>query len=166
MIDNHMGLTEHDGLDRALAAASADAAAAGARVFPCTVFQQGKRTMISTSFPYAFLARQVVSESAEKGGDPANTTNRPLMADHVKNINTYVRENRDNYILPPVTLNARQLPALHVPRGNFKNRLGLNLPGFRAHRGLPWVSRSRVAGLHATMVVFSNSIGASMPRLL
>ncbi|WP_329414629.1 DNA sulfur modification protein DndB [Nocardia vinacea] len=124
MIDNHMGLMEHDGLDKALLAASADAAAAGARVFPCTVFRQGQRTMISTSFPYSFLANQVVAESVDRGGDPANTTNRPLMTDHVKNINHYVRENPADYILPPVTLNARQLPALHVPRGNFKNRLG------------------------------------------
>ncbi|MQY18080.1 hypothetical protein NRB20_11490 [Nocardia sp. RB20] len=129
MSDNHMGLMEHDGLDNALKAASADAAAAGARVFPCTVFQQGRRTMISTSFPYSFLTRQVVSESVEKGGDPANTTNRPLLTDHVKNINAYVRDNAENYILPPVTLNARQLPALHVPRGNFKNRLGFMVIG-------------------------------------
>ncbi|WP_218841156.1 DNA sulfur modification protein DndB [Nocardia amikacinitolerans] len=129
MVDNHMGLMEHDGLDKALTAASADAAAAGARVFPCTVFRQGHRTMISTSFPYSFLARQVVSESVDKGGDPANTTNRPLLTDHVKTINTYVRENQDNYILPPVTLNARELPALHVPRGNFKNRLGFMVIG-------------------------------------
>ncbi|WP_405135725.1 DNA sulfur modification protein DndB [Nocardia sp. NBC_01388] len=110
-------------------AASADAAAAGARVFPCTVFQQGHRTMISTSFPYSFLAHQVVSESVEKGGDPANTTNRPLMTDHVKNISKYVQDNRTDYILPPVTLNARELPALHVPRGNFKNRLGFMVVG-------------------------------------
>ncbi|MFC3965779.1 DNA sulfur modification protein DndB [Nocardia jiangsuensis] len=129
MSDNHIGLREHDGLDQALAAAAADAAAAGSRVFPCTVFRQGRRTMISTSFPYAFLARQVVAESVEKGGDPANTTNRPLMTDHVKNINSYVRENRADYILPPVTLNARQLPALHLPRGNFKNRLGFMVVG-------------------------------------
>ncbi|MFD7846596.1 DNA sulfur modification protein DndB [Nocardia sp. NPDC059764] len=129
MTVNSMGLVEHNGLDQALSAASADAAAAGARVFPCTVFQQGQRTMISTSFPYSFLTRQVVAESADKGGDPANTTNRPLMTDHVKNINHYVRENRGNYILPPVTLNARQLPALHVPRGNFKNRLGFMVIG-------------------------------------
>ncbi|MGW4364334.1 DNA sulfur modification protein DndB [Nocardia takedensis] len=129
MPHNAMGLTEHDGLDKALQAAANDAAAAGARVFPCTVFQQGTRTMISTSFPYSFLAHQVVSDSVEKGSDPANTTNRPLMADHVRNINTYVRENRENYILPPVTLNARELPALHVPRGNFKNRLGFMVIG-------------------------------------
>ncbi len=80
--------------------------------------------MIATSFPFSFLARQVVAESVAKGGDPASMSNRPLMPDHVKSINSYVRENSDSYILPPVTLNARELPALHVPRGNFKNRLG------------------------------------------
>ncbi|OLO35532.1 DGQHR domain-containing protein [Streptomyces sp. MNU77] len=119
-----MRLMEHDGLDAAHQAASADAVASGARVFPCTVFAQGQRTMISTSFPFSFLARQVVADSAAKGGNPTGATNRPLMPDHVKAINTYVRENPENYILPPVTLNARQLPAIHVPRGNFKNRLG------------------------------------------
>jgi hypothetical protein len=81
MIEDYVGLKEHDGLDKALTAASSDAASAGARVFPCTVFRQGQRTMISTSFPYSFLAHQVVAEAVDKGGDPSNTTNRPLMAD-------------------------------------------------------------------------------------
>ncbi|MER5376498.1 DNA sulfur modification protein DndB [Streptomyces sp. NPDC002553] len=124
MQSDQMGLVEHPGLDAALRAASADAAASGARVFPCTVFQQGRRTMISTSFPFPFLARQVVADSAAKGSNPAGATNRPLMTDHVKAINLYVKENPENYILPPVTLNARQLPAIHAPRGNFKNRMG------------------------------------------
>lgn len=126
---DELGLRYHDGLDAALQAASSDAAASGARVFPCTVFEQGGRTMISTAFPYAFLANQVVADSAVKGGDPAKATNRPLMADHVKTISNYVKSNPDDYILPPLTLNARELPALHVPRGNFKYRLGFMVVG-------------------------------------
>lgn len=123
------GLKYHDGLDEALQAATSDAAASGARVFPCTVFQQGGRTMISTAFPYPFLARQVVADSAAKAGDPTNATNRPLIPDHVKTINNYVKTNPADYILPPLTLNARELPALHVPRGNFKYRLGFMVVG-------------------------------------
>lgn len=126
---SEFGLKYHDGLDAALQAASSDAAASGARVFPCTVFQQGGRTMISTAFPYHFLARQVVADSAAKSGDPTNTTNRPLLNDHVKTINDYVKSNATDYILPPLTLNARELPALHVPSGNFKYRLGFMVVG-------------------------------------
>lgn len=124
-----LGLVEHDGLEDAWTRASADAAASGSRVFPCTVFQQGERLMISTSFPFSFLAKQVEADSAIRGSNPQGFTNRPLMPDHVKTINRYVRENPDYYILPPVALNAKQLPALHVPRGNFRNRLGFMVIG-------------------------------------
>ncbi|MBF6339485.1 DNA sulfur modification protein DndB [Nocardia abscessus] len=126
---SEFGLKRHEGLDEAQRAASLDAAASGARVFPCTVFQQGGRTMIATSFPYQFLARQVVADSAAKGGDPGNATNRPLLTDHVKTINNYVKSNATDYILPPLTLNARELPALHVPRGNFKSVMGFMVIG-------------------------------------
>jgi DGQHR domain-containing protein len=85
--------------------------------------------MISTSFPYQFLARQVVADSAAKAGDPTNATNRPLLTDHVKTINNYVTANATDYILPPLTLNARELPALHVPRGNFKSVMGFMVVG-------------------------------------
>lgn len=85
--------------------------------------------MISTSFPFQFLARQVVADSAAKAGDPTNATNRPLLTDHVKTINAYVKSNASDYILPPLTLNARELPALHVPRGNFKSVMGFMVIG-------------------------------------
>ncbi|MGW4365453.1 DNA sulfur modification protein DndB [Nocardia takedensis] len=123
------GMKYHDSLDEAQQAASSDAAASGARVFPCTVFRQGGRRMISTSFPYQFLARQVVADSATKGGDPSAAINRPLITDHVKTINNYVMSNPDNYILPPLTLNARELPAVHVPRGNFRSVMGFMVIG-------------------------------------
>lgn len=126
---SEFGLKYHDGLDEAQRAASLDAAASGARVFPCTVFRQGGRTMITTSFPYQFLARQVVADSAAKAGDPTNATNRPLLTDHVKTINNYVKSNAADYILPPLTLNARELPALHVPSGNFKSVMGFMVIG-------------------------------------
>ena len=123
------GMKSHDSLDDAQRAASSDAAASGARVFPCTVFHQGGRTMISTSFPYQFLARQVVADSAAKAGDPSGATNRPLIVDHVKSINKYVTSNPTDYILPPLTLNAKELPAVHVPRGNFKSVMGFMVIG-------------------------------------
>jgi hypothetical protein len=42
----------------------------------------------------------------------------------------------------------------------------VNRPGFTGGSGVPSVSRSRVAGPHATVDTVSNSIGVSMPRLL
>jgi hypothetical protein len=42
----------------------------------------------------------------------------------------------------------------------------LELPRFGGRVAVPLVSWSRVAGFHATVDVFSNSTGVSMPRLL
>ena len=123
MVDN-MGLKEHEGVESAMRAAMEDAIATGSQVFPCTVFQQGGRTMIATSFPFPFLGSRVEAQSAAKGDDPSAFTNRPLMPDHVKSIRQYMLDNVENYILPPVTLNVRELPSVHVPSGNMKYRLG------------------------------------------
>lgn len=115
---------EHDSVEQARQAAMEAASASGGRVFPCIVFRQGGRTMLSTSFPMAFAARYVQPDSATKGGNPRTTTNRPLMLDHVKTIHEYLVSNPHDYILPPVTLNVLQLPPLHVLRGNFPMRAG------------------------------------------
>lgn len=64
-----MGLTQHDSLTAAQAAASEAASASGGRVFTC-VFKQGGRLMLTTAFNYAFLSRHVFPESAVKGGNP------------------------------------------------------------------------------------------------
>ncbi|MFD7655859.1 DNA sulfur modification protein DndB [Actinosynnema sp. NPDC059797] len=119
------GLVEHDTLDAAFRAASEAAISGFGRVFPCMVFTQGRRTMLSTSFPMRFVASPaVVSTPATKETSAQEAMNRPLMADHVKAINQYLLDNHDQYILPPVTLSIREVPAIHVSKDAFKMRLG------------------------------------------
>ncbi|MCO1576361.1 DNA sulfur modification protein DndB [Crossiella sp. SN42] len=115
---------EHASIQAAMDAANAAAAASGGRAFPCTVFRQGQRLMLSTSFPLAFVRRHVQPDSAIKGSSPRGATNRPLIPDHVRSIRDYLSANPSQYILPPVTLNVRRLPALHIPKGNFAVRIG------------------------------------------
>lgn len=124
-----MGLTQHDSLTAAQAAASEAASASGGRVFTCVVFQQGGRLMLTTAFNYAFLCRHVSPESAVKGGNPRLATNRPVDASHVRAITKYLTENEHDYILPPLTLNVRSVPAIHIPRGNFAMTVGFVVVG-------------------------------------
>ncbi|MGW4383845.1 DNA sulfur modification protein DndB [Kitasatospora sp. NPDC004531] len=110
-------------------AASEAATASGGRVFTCVVFQQGGRLMLTTAFSYSFLVKHVVSDAAVKGGNPRTATNRPMDVSHVRTIAKYLAENERDYILPPVTLNVRALPAIHVPRGNFAMTAGFVVIG-------------------------------------
>lgn len=114
----------HESVSAAQLAAIEDAASTGGRVFPCVVFYQGKRLMISTSVPYSFLQKHVQSDSAKKGDNPRGKTNRPLITDHVRNIQNYMRENADHYIMPPVTLNVRNEPRVHVHGTNASVKAG------------------------------------------
>jgi DNA sulfur modification protein DndB len=100
------------------------ATSSGAVMFPCVVFRQGGRLGIATAFPMSFIAQHVRPEPAKKGADPRTATNRPLMPDHVKSIADYLRANRERYILPPVTLNVREMPQVHVQRSNVAVRSG------------------------------------------
>ncbi|WP_406225127.1 DNA sulfur modification protein DndB [Streptomyces anulatus] len=124
-----LGLTQHDSLTAAQAAASEAATASGGRVFTCVVFQQGGRLMLTTAFSYAFLVKHVVSDAAVKGGNPRMATNRPIDTNHVRSITKYLTENENDYILPPVTLNVRAVPAIHIPRGNFAMTAGFVVIG-------------------------------------
>ncbi|GAA3472885.1 DNA sulfur modification protein DndB [Nonomuraea roseola] len=124
-----MGLTQHDSLTAAQAAASEAASASGGRVFTCVVFRQGGRLMLTTAFSYAFLTKHVISEPAVKGGNPRMATNRPVDTSHVRSIAKYLADNENNYILPPVTLNVRAVPAIHIPRGNFAMTVGFVVIG-------------------------------------
>jgi DNA sulfur modification protein DndB len=129
MFLSEMGLTEHDSLTAAQAAASEAASASGGRVFTCVVFQQGGRLMLTSAFSYAFLTRHVFPESAVKGGNPRTATNRPVDTSHVRSITKYLTDNEGNYILPPLTLNVRSVPAIHIPRGNFAMTVGFVVIG-------------------------------------
>lgn len=85
--------------------------------------------MLTTAFNYAFLSRHVFPESAVKGGNPRWATNRPVDAGHVRSITKYLTENEHDYILPPLTLNVRSVPAIHIPRGNFATTVGFVVIG-------------------------------------
>jgi DNA sulfur modification protein DndB len=122
------------------------ATTSGALMFPCVVFRQGGRMNISTAFPLSFVAQHVRPEPARKGENPRAATNRPLMPDHVKGIYNYLKDNRERYILPPVTLNIRQIPQVHVTRTNAAVRSGyLVVP----HETIFWVTdgQHRVAAI-------------------
>ena len=115
---------EHDTVEAARNAANDDAASSGGRVLPCVVFRQGGRVSMTTALPLSFVAKNVKPDSAMKGADPRSATNRPMMPDHVKVIRDYLKENKDAYILPPVTLNVRKMPQVHVNKSNYALRSG------------------------------------------
>jgi DNA sulfur modification protein DndB len=124
-----LGLTQHDSLTAAQNAANEAATASSGRVFTCVAFHQGGRLMLTTAFSYAFLVKYVVADSAVKGGNPRTATNRPIDTGHVRSIAKYLTDNEGNYILPPVTLNVRSIPAIHIPRGNFAMTVGFVVIG-------------------------------------
>lgn len=115
---------EHDSMADAATAAMDDATSTGGRVFPCVVSHQGDRLTITTAFPMSLIGKHVKADSAVKGGNPLNHTNRPLMPEHVKTIYNYLKNNADRYLLPPVTLNVRKMPQVHVVRTNAAVRAG------------------------------------------
>lgn len=115
---------EHDTMEAATKAAFDDAAATGGRVFPCVVSRQGSRVTITTAFPMAFIGKHVRADSVVKGSNPLHHTNRPLMPEHVRTIYNYLKSNPDRYLLPPVTLNVRKMPQVHVIRTNAAVRAG------------------------------------------
>jgi DNA sulfur modification protein DndB len=122
-------LTQHDTLTAASQAAQEAATGSGGRVFTCVVFQQGDRLMLTTAFSNAFLIKHVVANAAAKGGSPRLASNRPMDSGHVRAIAKYLEENGSNYILPPLTLNIRSVPAIHLPRGNFATSVGFVVIG-------------------------------------
>lgn len=122
-------LTQHDDLNAAQQAAQAAASASAGRVFTCVVFQQGGRLMLTTAFNYSFLVKHVFANPAVKGGNPRLATNRPIDSSHVKTITKYLNDNTGSYILPPMTLNVRSVPAIHIPRGDFSMIAGFVVIG-------------------------------------
>lgn len=122
-------LIRHKSLTEAQQAAYEAASASDGRVLTCAVFQQGGRIMLSTAFTYSFLVNHVKADSAVKGGSPRLATNRPVDSSHVRSIVKYLGENRENYIMPPLTLNVQNLPVLHVPEGSFGKTVGFAVIG-------------------------------------
>ena len=115
---------EYDSFEEARRAAVDSAATSGARLFPCVVFWQGGRTMISTSFPLLVATRQIKTDSSKKGESARSSTNRPIIPEHVNTIQRYLKTNREQYILPPLTLNVKEMPKLFIEKGNQSVRMG------------------------------------------
>lgn len=92
-------------------------------VMAVRVFTQGKRQVIAGVLPIRVLLRILNYQAAVRGSTPnkaINATNRAVMNDHVKNIADYLRnalQNDEQYIIPPLTLNATRGMAVYKPRG-------------------------------------------------
>jgi DNA sulfur modification protein DndB len=99
-------------IDEAHKAASQEAAATGGTMLPAIMFRQGQRWMLTTAFLMPLIrARLQTNHAAKKGSveEVRAATNRPVMPDHVASVKNYLKANvGKKYILPPLTLNARQ----------------------------------------------------------
>ena len=112
-------------MEEAERAASREASATGATLLPAIMFRQGERTMITTAFLVSLVKNRLQANHAEKRGSVEQVraaTNRPVMEDHVTSVKNYIKENvGKKYILPPLTLNARQ--PLSIYQADFDSTL-------------------------------------------
>jgi DNA sulfur modification protein DndB len=99
-------------VDEAQRAASQEAAATGGTMLPAIMFRQGQRWMLTTAFLIPLIRSRLQTNHAAKKGSVEEVraaTNRPVMPDHVSSVKNYLKANiGKKYILPPLTLNARQ----------------------------------------------------------
>ena len=97
---------------------------------PVQIFQQGNRTMVSTTLPIKVLRNTVLRQSANKGetADRAiEVSNRPIVPEHQKSIATYLVNaitRGENYILPPITLNSNADVKIFAPGGDARTNSG------------------------------------------
>ncbi|MFP5330598.1 MAG: DNA sulfur modification protein DndB [Alphaproteobacteria bacterium] len=105
-------IKKFDTVEGAQRAASQEAAATGGTMLPAIMFRQGQRWMLTTAFLIPLIRTRLQTNHAQrKGGvdEVRAATNRPVMPDHVENVKNYLKANVGRkYILPPLTLNARQ----------------------------------------------------------
>ena len=92
-------------------------------MLPVRVFNQGGREMIAGVLPIRVLNR-ILSHQASIRGSTAikavSATNRPVMIDHVRTIADYLSNALtadEQYIIPPLTLNATRGLEVYLPRG-------------------------------------------------
>jgi DNA sulfur modification protein DndB len=99
-------------LEDAERAAMREASATGGQLSPAVMFRQGERWMLTTAFLIPQVKNRLIGNHAERRGSVEqvrSATNRPVMEDHVKSVKAYLKANvGKRYILPPLTLNARQ----------------------------------------------------------
>lgn len=105
-------------MEEAERAASREVAATGAQMLPAIMFRQGERTMLTTAFLIAMAKNRLQASHAQKRGSVEEVraaTNRPLMDDHVNSVKNYLKANvGKKYVLPPLTLNARQPLSIYL----------------------------------------------------
>lgn len=105
-------------VEEAQRAASQEAAATGGTMLPAIMFKQGARWMLTTAFLIPLIrSRLQTNHAARKGSveEVRSATNRPVMPDHVESVKKYLMANvGKKYILPPLTLNARQPISVYV----------------------------------------------------
>ena len=93
------------------------------QMLPVTVFAQGGRQVIAGVIPVRILLRILTHSASIRGSSPTkavNATNRPVMIDHKNNIADYLHnaiQNDEQYIVPPLTINATRGMQVYVPRG-------------------------------------------------
>lgn len=105
-------------MEEAERAASREVASTGAQMLPAIMFRQGERTMLTTAFLIAMARNRLQASHADKGGSVEQVraaTNRPLMGEHVASVKNYLKANvGKKYVLPPLTLNARQPLSIYM----------------------------------------------------
>jgi DGQHR domain-containing protein len=99
-------------LEEARTQAMGAAADVSGIVFPCVMFKQGRRILLSGALAIGFIRNRLDYASAPKRGSVGtaqSAMNRPLDDNHSENIAKYLAENhKAKYILPPLTLNVQQ----------------------------------------------------------
>ena len=86
------------------------------------LYTQGGRRFVSTGLPVRMLLALARRDSAAKKGDPAEARNRPLDTGHVREIAQYL-SNEDEYLVPPIILNAYQELQIFVYRSPSPTKL-------------------------------------------
>jgi DNA sulfur modification protein DndB len=111
-------IREYSSAEQAQNGASQEAAATGGTLLPAVMFQQGNRLMLTTAFMIPLIRNRLQVNHAKAKGNVEEVraaSNRPLMNDHVGSVKNYLRSNvGKKYILPPLTLNARQALSVHL----------------------------------------------------
>ena len=121
-------------LEDAERGAMREASATGGQLVPAVMFRQGARWMLTTAFLIPQIKNRLIGNHAERRGSVEqvrSATNRPVMDDHVKSVKSYIRNNvGGKYILPPLTLNARQpLSIYKVDYGSTVLVVNVVIPG-------------------------------------
>lgn len=111
-IATNVKLHAFDSLEEARTQASEAAADVSGITFPCVMFKQGRRILLSGALAIGFIRSRLLAAPSPKKGNVVQAQgamNRPLDDPHAENIAKYLAENhKSKYILPPLTLNVQQ----------------------------------------------------------